>query len=127
MEDTNTQTAQPVNITPTAVAELKNIRKEEQVPDHYGLRIGVKGGGWSGFSYIMGFDEKKESDEEYEIGGVRVIIDKTHPIYLLGMELDLEDDLSNRGCAFNCLSADDTCGCGTSFCALSDADRLYNI
>src|SRR5690625_7564293 len=100
MEDTNTQTAQPVNITPTAVAELKNIRKEEQVPDHYGLRIGVKGGGCSGFSYIMGFDEKKESDEEYEIEGVRVIIDKTHAIYLIGMAIDCEYDLIKRRSAF---------------------------
>lgn len=117
MEDTNTQTAQPVKITPTAVAELKNIRKEEQVPDHYALRIGVKGGGCSGFSYLMGFDEKKESDEEYEIAGVRVIIDKTHAIYLLGMEIDFENDLNNRGFAFNNPNADDTCGCGTSFSA----------
>src|SRR5690625_7494665 len=117
MEDTNTQTAQPVNITPTAVAELKNIRKEEQVPDHYGLRIGVKGGGCSGFSYIMGFDEKKESDAEYEIGGVRVIIDKTHAIYLLGMEIAFENDGDNRGVAFNDPDADDTCASGTASAA----------
>lgn len=117
MGDTTTQTAQPVVLTPDAVKELENIRTDEQIPAHYGLRIGVRGGGCSGFSYIMGFDEKKENDTEYEISGVKVIIDKTHAIYLLGMEIDFENDLNNRGFSFNNPNADDTCGCGTSFSA----------
>lgn len=118
MSNIKTQaTAHPITLSEGAIQELKKIKESENIPDEYGLRIGVKGGGCSGFSYILGFDEKKESDKEYDINGVRVIIDKTHAIYLLGMEIDFEQDLNNRGFSFNNPNADDTCGCGTSFSA----------
>ncbi len=118
MSDIKTPAAtQPITLTEGAVKELKSIRESEGIPEHYGLRIGVKGGGCSGFSYILGFDDKKESDHEYEVNGITVYMDKTHAIYLLGIEIDFEQDLNNRGFSFNNPNADDTCGCGTSFSA----------
>ena len=118
MSDIKTQAStQPITLTEGAVKELKSIRKSEGIPENYGLRIGVKGGGCSGYSYILGFDDKKESDKEYEVNGVKVYIDKTHAIYLLGIEIDFEQDLNNRGFSFNNPNAEDTCGCGTSFSA----------
>ncbi|HLT93551.1 MAG TPA: iron-sulfur cluster assembly accessory protein [Membranihabitans sp.] len=112
-----TSTIQPITLTEGAVRELNAIRHQEGIPDNYGLRIGVKGGGCSGYSYILGFDEKKDADQEYNINGITVYIDKTHAIYLLGMEIDYQQDLNNRGFSFNNPNAEETCGCGTSFSA----------
>ncbi len=107
----------PIKLTAGALKELKKIMQAQNVPSSYGLRIGVKGGGCSGFSYILGFDEKKEADQEYEIDGMRVLMEKAHGIYLVGMEVDYVDGLNNRGFTFNNPNASDTCGCGTSFSA----------
>ena len=107
----------PVQFTATAIKELKEIREKQSIPNEYGLRIGVKGGGCSGFSYILGFDVQKDSDQEFEIGGFKVIMQKAHGIYLLGMEIDWVEGLNNRGFSFNNPNATDTCGCGTSFSA----------
>ena len=90
---------------------------EQNVPADYGLRVGVKGGGCSGFSYILGFDVKKETDQEHLINGVKVLMEKSHGLYLLGMEIDWVEGLNNRGFSFNNPNAEDTCGCGTSFSA----------
>ena len=110
-------TTNPINITETALVQLKRIMGEKEVPDNYGLRVGVKGGGCSGFSYVLGFDEMKEKDEIYEIHGLRVLMEKAHGIYLLGMEIDWAEGLNNRGFTFTNPNASDTCGCGTSFSA----------
>jgi len=107
----------PISITETAMVQLKRIMGEKEVPDNYGLRVGVKGGGCSGFSYVLGFDEKKEKDEIYEINGLKVLMEKSHGIYLLGMEIDWAEGLNNRGFTFTNPNASDTCGCGTSFSA----------
>ncbi len=117
MEKTATTTQQPITITASAANELKKIIKSQQIPAEYGLRVGVKGGGCSGFSYLLGFDEIKEKDEVYEIAGFKVIMQKSHGIYLLGMEIDWVEGLNNRGFSFNNPNASDTCGCGTSFSA----------
>ncbi len=109
--------AAPIKLTAGALKALRNIMQEQNVPDSYGLRIGVKGGGCSGFSYILGFDEKKPNDQEYEVDGLRVLMEKAHGIYLVGMEIDYVDGLNNRGFSFNNPNASDTCGCGTSFSA----------
>ena len=108
---------QPITLTEGAITQLQKIRKDQQVPEEHGLRVGVKGGGCSGFSYILGFDVQKENDQLYEIGGMKVIMQKAHAIYLLGMEIDWLDGLDNRGFTFNNPNATDTCGCGTSFSA----------
>ncbi len=107
----------PILLTPGAIKQLKRIKTEQNIDDNHGLRIGVKGGGCSGFSYVLGFDHQKEKDEVYQIEGMKVLMEKSHGIYLLGMEIDWQDGLENRGFTFNNPNAQETCGCGTSFSA----------
>ncbi len=107
----------PVSLTAGALEQLFAIRKEENISDEHCLRIGVKGGGCSGFSYILGFDLPQEGDDHFEINGLPVVMNKAHAIYLLGMEIDFVSGLDNRGFTFNNPNAKSTCGCGTSFSA----------
>ncbi len=79
------------------------------------LRLGVKGGGCSGMSYILGFDKKTEADQQFEVEGITCVMNKSHEIYLAGMEVDWVDGLNNRGFTFQNPNASKTCGCGTSF------------
>jgi iron-sulfur cluster assembly protein len=108
---------QILSLTEGAKSQLNNIRKESNIPEDHYLRVGVKGGGCSGFSYILGFDLVKEGDEVHQIDGFNVILNKAHSIYLLGMEIDFVQGLENRGFTFNNPNATSTCGCGTSFSA----------
>jgi iron-sulfur cluster assembly protein len=110
-------TQSPVTFTSGALEQLRKIFAEQSLSDEHGLRIGVKGGGCSGFSYVLGFDVRKEKDEVFEIGGFKVFMEKAHGIYLLGMEIDWVDGLNNRGFTFSNPNAKSTCGCGTSFSA----------
>lgn len=109
--------AAPISLTEGAVEQLKLIRSSENVPADYGLRVGVKGGGCSGFSYVLGFDQPQEQDDIFEISGIRVMMNKAHAIYLLGMQIDFVSGLENRGFTFENPNATSTCGCGTSFSA----------
>ena len=79
------------------------------------LRVGVKGGGCSGLTYVLGFEERKAGDVEYESGGVRFVMDKAHEMYLHGMQIDWQGGLNSRGFTFSNPNASATCGCGTSF------------
>ena len=108
---------QPITLTDGAVSQLKRIMAEQNVPESHGLRVGVKGGGCSGFSYLLGFDAPKDKDDTYQINGITVFMQKAHAIYLLGIEIDWVEGLNNRGFTFNNPNAKDTCGCGTSFSA----------
>jgi iron-sulfur cluster assembly protein len=117
MSDTLTETLLPITLTEGAIAALSRIRREEGVPADHFLRVGVKGGGCSGFSYVLGFDVKKEGDQEFTIGGLPVVMQKAHQLYLMGIEIDWLDGLENRGFSFNNPNAKETCGCGTSFSA----------
>jgi len=110
-------TTAPVKLTAGAIRELQRIRTDQNVPADHGLRVGVKGGGCSGFTYILGFDVVKENDNIFEIDGMKVVMTKAHGIYLVGMEIDYVDGLNNRGFTFNNPNAEETCGCGTSFSA----------
>lgn len=105
----------PVNFTSSAIEEIKRLMSEEAFDHSKSLRIGVKGGGCSGLSYILGFDEKKVNDEEYEVEGIKFIMDSAHGIYLMGMEIDWHGGLNARGFTFSNPNASKTCGCGTSF------------
>jgi iron-sulfur cluster assembly protein len=105
----------PISLTESAVNEIRNIISEKQIPADYGLRVGVKGGGCSGMSYILGFDLQKENDNVYQVGDIQIIMEKSHGMYLAGMEIDFVDGLNNRGFSFNNPNATKTCGCGTSF------------
>lgn len=107
----------PITLTEGAVKELKNIREAQNLTEEHALRVGVKGGGCSGFSYVLGFDVQKEGDDLYEVNGMKVLLRKEHALYLLGMEIDWVEGLNNRGFSFNNPNADETCGCGTSFSA----------
>jgi len=109
--------AAPVMLTQGAVEQLNQIRKQENIPSDYLLRVGVKGGGCSGFTYVLGFDQKQDNDDSFDINGIRVVMNKAHAIYLLGMEVDFVTGLENRGFTFSNPNASSTCGCGTSFAA----------
>ena len=108
---------QPITLTDGAIKQLKLIREQQGLDPEHGLRVGVKGGGCSGFSYILGFDKQSEKDDVFEINGMKVLMEKSHAIYLLGIEIDWLNGLENRGFSFNNPNASDTCGCGTSFSA----------
>jgi iron-sulfur cluster assembly protein len=108
---------QPISLTDGAVKQLKRIISEQNVSEEHGLRVGVKGGGCSGFSYVLGFDQKGKNDDVFEINGMKVFMEKAHAIYLIGIEIDWMEGLNNRGFIFNNPNAKDTCGCGTSFSA----------
>lgn len=110
-----TQTITPVVLTPGAIAEVKKLMAAEGFDQAQSLRLGVKGGGCSGMSYILGFDHKKENDQVFEIDGISCIMDKSHEMYLFGMQVDWQEGLNNRGFTFSNPNASSTCGCGTSF------------
>ncbi len=105
----------PVSFTDPAVIEIKRLVNSEDFDHTKELRIGVKGGGCSGMTYVLEFDSKKENDESYDLEGVSFIIDKAHSIYLIGMQVDWQGGLNSRGFTFNNPNASSTCGCGTSF------------
>lgn len=105
----------PVTLTGNAVKQIKRLMNEEAFDHSQLLRIGVKGGGCSGMTYVLGFDDKKDGDEEFNINGVTCIMNKAHGIYLMGMEVDWQDGLNSRGFTFSNPNASKTCGCGTSF------------
>ncbi len=117
MTATDIAVTTPVTLTKGAISQLHSIKQSQNIPDDFAVRVGVKGGGCSGFTYVLGFDEVKEADDLFEIEGLRVVMQKAHAIYLLGMEVDFLDGLNNRGFSFNNPNAKDTCGCGTSFSA----------
>ena len=117
MQETKINQEAPIKLTEGAVKQLERLYLEKQVPEGHGLRVGIKGGGCSGFSYILGFDEPKEGDDHFEVNGIKVYMEKAHALYLLGMEIDWLDGLQNRGFVFNNPNATETCGCGTSFSA----------
>jgi iron-sulfur cluster assembly protein len=105
----------PVTFTEGAVKELFKLRDQQELSDDFGLRIGVEGGGCSGMSYVLGFDQKKDGDQEFLIDGIKTYMHKAHGLYLAGMQIDFQDGLNARGFTFNNPNAASTCGCGTSF------------
>ena len=110
-----TITTAPVSFTASAIEEIKRLMNEENFDTATKLRIGVKGGGCSGMTYVLGFDAQQEDDEEYDFEGLSFIMNKSHGLYLYGMQIDWHDGLNSRGFTFNNPNASKTCGCGTSF------------
>ncbi len=108
-------TSIPVTLTDGAIREINKLVSVDGFDKSQSLRIGVKGGGCSGMSYILGFDKKEENDYEFEIEGIPCVMNKAHEMYLLGMQIDWQDGLNNRGFTFKNPNASNTCGCGTSF------------
>jgi len=112
MELTNTL---PVSLTPGAVTAIQKLMERPDFDKSQRLRVGVKGGGCSGMTYVLGFEFPTDRDQLFEIAGVPCMMEKAHEIYLLGIEVDWHDGLDNRGFTFSNPNASKTCGCGTSF------------
>jgi len=110
-----TVTATPVKLTNGAIEELKRLMNEPDFDHTQRLRVGVKGGGCSGMTYVLGFDQPTEEDERFEIEGIACVMNKSHQLYLFGMEVDWQGGLNSRGFTFSNPNASSTCGCGTSF------------
>lgn len=90
----------PVRISDKAIREVKTIMERKAIPEAYGLRIGIRGAGCAGISYMVGFDIKKDSDLSFEKEGIMVLIEKKHVMYLVGVELDFYDGTDERGFTF---------------------------
>lgn len=107
--------AKLVTVTEKAVDQIKNIFQAEDRGENFGLRLSVVGGGCSGLTYKMDFDEQKEKDNILDFNGVKVLIDLKSSIYLKGITLDYKDGLNGKGFVFINPNATNTCGCGESF------------
>ena len=110
-----TITASPVSFTQGALLEIKRLMQEPGFDTSQQLRVGVKGGGCSGMTYVLGFDTQKPNDRVYQFEGMSFLMEPAHELYLLGMEIDWQDGLNARGFSFSNPNASKTCGCGTSF------------
>src|SRR5690349_438306 len=103
-----------INLSGGAVSEIKRLMQKENKPE-LGLRIGVRAGGCSGMSYMLGFDSPKPDDAVEEHDGVKVLVDPQSAMYLSGIELDYVDGLQGKGFTFKNPNATRSCGCGESF------------
>ncbi len=116
-ESTETKEQPIVTLTDAALKEVNRLLDMQGITEG-GLRLGVKGGGCSGLSYTVNFDEKiGEYDTVSEHDGVKVIVDAKSAIYLTGMQLDFQKDLVSGAFKFINPNASKTCGCGESFSA----------
>ena len=104
-----------ISLTDKAANKVREILKNENKDDH-ALRVGVKGGGCSGFSYTMDIDKIfSESDQVFEDKGIKIVVDAKSFIYLNGIKVDYVENLSGSGFSFSNPNAKRTCGCGSSF------------
>ena len=105
-----------LQLTERAAKEVQKIVSEQGMPADTMLRVGVTGGGCSGFSYNLQFDtQTQDGDQVTEISGVKVVVDSKSFLYLDGTQVDFQDGLNGRGFTFSNPNASSTCGCGTSF------------
>jgi len=103
-------------ITLTEIAAKRVAELLVEDTSRMGLRLGVRGGGCSGFTYSLEFvEEVTDHDRELESRGIKLVVDPKSYLYLMGMELDYHDDLNDSGFKFNNPNARRTCGCGESF------------
>jgi iron-sulfur cluster assembly protein len=110
----------PINLSEAAAKEIKKIIVDQSMPsEKTSLRVGVKGGGCSGFSYTLDLveDPAAETDTELESNGVKILCDEKSLLYLDGVEIDFKDEVMGRGFVFKNPNATSTCGCGSSFSA----------
>ena len=104
-------------LTEKAVGEMNRVLSEKKLPDSTVLRIGVAGGGCSGFSYSLGFDDKCDemNDVVSEQHGLKVAVDRKSAMFLEGTTIDFYDGIERRGFTFENPNAKKSCGCGSSF------------
>ena len=105
-----------ITLTPAATQEVKRLIEKEQKPN-LGLRVGVKGGGCSGMTYVLSIDEAtpKQYDSVFEQEGIKVLVDAKSHLYLDGTTVDYKNSLMGGGFEFSNPLAKKSCGCGTSF------------
>ena len=108
-----------ISLTETAAREIKTIIEQQELDaETIRLRVGVKGGGCSGFSYLLDLTENHgDQDETFEQHGVRIVCDPKSYLYLNGTNIDFKDEVMGRGFVFNNPNATSSCGCGSSFSA----------
>lgn len=108
-----------ITLTETAAREINTIVEQQELDgENVHLRVGIKGGGCSGFSYILDLTETiKDSDEAFEQNGIKIVCDPKSLLYLNGTTIDFKDELMGRGFVFTNPNATSTCGCGSSFTA----------
>lgn len=106
-----------INVSETAKNKLQEFKEQQGYDDSYFVRVAVQGGGCSGLSYYLDFDnQEKEGDQEFDAGdGVKVVVDMKSYLYLHGTELQFSDGLNGKGFQFHNPNATRTCGCGESF------------
>ena len=107
-----------ITLTQAAAQEVKRLMEKEQKPN-LGLRLGVKGGGCSGMSYLLALDDAtpKQYDSIFEQEGIKLLVDAKSHLYLDGLTIDYKTNLMGGGFEFNNPNAKKSCGCGTSFSA----------
>lgn len=109
-----------ITLTELAAAKIREIITEQSLPaTETKLRVAVKGGGCSGFSYMLDLTEepKGESDEEIDSQGIKILVDMKSLLYLNGTEIDFRDEVMASGFVFKNPNATSSCGCGSSFSA----------
>ncbi len=105
-----------ITITEKAATKVLGVFKEQSMPEDSYLRVGVKGGGCSGFSYTLDVTDKPADDDEvFESNGLKIVVDLKSYLYLVGTEVDYDDDILKGGFVFNNPNAKRSCGCGASF------------
>lgn len=112
-----TNQAHIVDLTESAVKQVARLLSKEdgKSPEQYGLRLAIKGGGCSGLSYDLRFDQRQEKDLIQDFENIKVFVDPKSAIYLKGMTVDFDDGLMGKGFVFKNPNATNTCGCGESF------------
>jgi iron-sulfur cluster assembly protein len=108
-----------VTITEKAAKEIQRVLSEQKMPESTVLRVGVSGGGCSGFQYNLGFDEKTDAAKDHVSNqhGLAIAVDKKSYLFLDGTTVDFYDGLEKRGFTFDNPNAVKSCGCGQSFSA----------
>ena len=104
-------------LTEKAAEKVREIRTAEGIEDAMALRLRVVGGGCSGFSYDLYFDNPADADKSFESHGVKLVVDQMSLMYLVGTEVDYVEGLQGAGFKFNNPNTKSTCGCGSSFSA----------
>jgi iron-sulfur cluster assembly accessory protein len=104
-----------VGLTPLAATKVNEIRDAEAIETEMGLRLRVVGGGCAGFSYDLYFDTPTEVDQQFEVQGVKVVVDEMSLMYLVGTQIDYVEGLQGAGFKFQNPNVKSTCGCGSSF------------
>lgn len=105
-----------ITVTENAKTHALNLIREENRPADTFIRVGVEGGGCSGLSYKLEFDNAmREGDQQFEDKGIKIVVDRKSFLYLVGTELEYTGGLNGKGFVFNNPNASRTCGCGESF------------